>query len=75
MQEYFFFNFIGVMVFYSVEFVTEEIRINALVLGSLSFLVGILFFLDDCLTAKGFATSNKLTQTEKIVGSKVVFDN
>ncbi|XP_037807030.1 uncharacterized protein LOC119600678 [Lucilia sericata] len=56
----------GIMVFYSVEYVPEDIRINAYILGSLSFLVGILFFLEDCLTIKGYETSNKIIQTEKL---------
>lgn len=56
------------MVFYSVEYVPENIRINALVLGSLTFLVAVLFFLEDCLISKQLTTINKLIQTETLVG-------
>ncbi|KAM7344465.1 uncharacterized protein ACRADG_011196 isoform 2-T2 [Cochliomyia hominivorax] len=54
-----------IQVFYSIDYVPSDIRVNALVLGSLSFLVGMLFFLEDCLTIKRYETSHKVIQTEK----------
>lgn len=59
----------GIMVFYSVEYVQDDLKVNAFVLGSLTFLVGILFFLEDCFTVKDYEIANKIIQTEKAVRS------
>ncbi|XP_061399416.1 uncharacterized protein LOC133335128 [Musca vetustissima] len=56
----------GIMVFYTVEYVHENIQLNALVLGGLSFLVAILFFLEDCCTARSLRRDNKFIQTETL---------
>ncbi|KAI9577770.1 uncharacterized protein LOC119641278 isoform X2 [Glossina fuscipes] len=55
----------GILVFYSVEYVPDEIRLNALILGSLSFLTCGLFLLEDCLTEKETSIEHKFIQTDK----------
>ncbi|KAL9917154.1 uncharacterized protein ACN2A1_003025 isoform 1-T1 [Glossina fuscipes fuscipes] len=54
----------GILVFYSVEYVPDEIRLNALILGSLSFLTCGLFLLEDCLTEKETSIEHKFIQTD-----------
>uniref|UniRef100_A0A1A9V6G5 Uncharacterized protein n=1 Tax=Glossina austeni TaxID=7395 RepID=A0A1A9V6G5_GLOAU len=57
----------GILVFYSVEYVPDEIRLNAFILGSLSFLMCALFLLEDCLTEKETSIEHKFIQTDLAV--------
>ncbi|XP_075161695.1 uncharacterized protein LOC142234450 isoform X2 [Haematobia irritans] len=56
----------GVIIFCLQEYVHDNIRLNAFILGGLTFLVALLFFLEDCCTAKDYRRDNKFIQTEFI---------
>ncbi|XP_059216368.1 uncharacterized protein LOC106089529 isoform X2 [Stomoxys calcitrans] len=62
----------AILVFYTFEYVHENLRLNALVLGGLTFVVALLFFLEDCCTAKDYERDNKFIQTEAIVEANFI---